>query len=306
MAQQDATRFRPARLILLGAGVIALAAVGWSIAARQDRPQDTPAADAPAADPAAAAQANPNDPAAWRALGSALYDQGRFTEAADAYSRAARLAPDVAIVWSAMGEALVLASKRDPLPAEARAAFAKAIALDPKDPRARYFLAVQKDLDGDHKGAIDDWLALLADTPADAPWRADVVRTIEQVGKINKIDTAARLATAHATAPAASPATQPAMPLAARGIPGPSQADLAAASAMRPSDQRAMAEGMVMRLEGKLKVDPANVDGWVMLMRSRVTLGEPGKARQALADAVAANPARAAYLRQQAGVLGLK
>ncbi|MFD2579639.1 tetratricopeptide repeat protein [Novosphingobium colocasiae] len=61
-----------------------------------------------------------------------------------------------------------------------------------------------------------------------------------------------------------------------------------------------------MRLEGKLKVDPANVDGWVMLMRSRVTLGEPGKARQALADAVAANPARAAYLRQQAGVLGLK
>ncbi|MFD2579638.1 tetratricopeptide repeat protein [Novosphingobium colocasiae] len=146
-----------------------MAAVGWSIAARQDRPQDTPAADAPAADPAAAAQANPNDPAAWRALGSALYDQGRFTEAADAYSRAARLAPDVAIVWSAMGEALVLASKRDPLPAEARAAFAKAIALDPKDPRARYFLAVQKDLDGDHKGAIDDWLALLADTPRRCP-----------------------------------------------------------------------------------------------------------------------------------------
>ncbi|WP_374414513.1 tetratricopeptide repeat protein [Novosphingobium colocasiae] len=301
MAQQDATRFRPARLFLLGAGVIALAAVGWSIAARQDRREDTPVADAPATDPAATAQANPNDPAAWRALGSALYDQGRFTEAADAYSRAARLAPDVAIVWSAMGEALVLASKRDPLPAEARAAFAKAIALDPKDPRARYFLAVQKDLDGDHKGAIDDWLALLADTPADAPWRADVVRTIEQVGKINKIDTAARLATAQAAAPAASPA----MPLAARGIPGPSAADLATASAMRPSDQRAMAEGMVMRLEGKLKADPANVDGWVMLMRSRVTLGEPGKARQALADAVAANPARAAYLREQAGVLGI-
>lgn len=301
MAQHDARRIRPGTILVLVAGVLALGAIGWSITAGRHGTGDEAAPAAAASDPAAVAQAHPEDPAALRALASSLYDQGRYEEAANAYARAAALAPGEAIVWSAMGEALVLASKRDPLPAEAKAAFAKAIALDPKDPRARYFLAVQKDLDGDHTGAIDDWLALLADTPANAPWRADLVRTIQQVGQINKIETANQIAKAQGSAAAAIPAT----PFAARGIPGPSAADLAAATAMRPSDQRAMAEGMVARLEGKLKADPANVDGWVMLMRSRVTLGEPDKARRALADGVAANPARAAYLRQQAGVLGI-
>lgn len=309
MAQHDATRIRPGRVILLAAGALALGAVGWSIAGHRGDTASVSEASAGqgAGDPAAAAAANPTDPAAWRALGATLYDQGRYDEAASAYRRAAALAPGEAVVWSALGEALVMASRKDPLPAEARAAFAKAVSLDPKDPRARYFLAVEKDLAGDHKGAIDQWLALLADTPADAPWRADLVRTIEQVGKINKVETASRLASAQAGGQAATGATAAAsaMPLAAQGIPGPSQSDLAAASAMRPSDQRAMAEGMVARLEGKLRADPANVDGWVMLMRSRVTLEQPDKARKALADAMAANPARAAYLRQQAGVLGL-
>ena len=43
-----------------------------------------------------------------------------------------------------------------------------------------------------------------------------------------------------------------------------------AARAMAPGEQREMAEGMVARLEERLKGDPANVEGWVMLMRSRV------------------------------------
>ena len=54
--------------------------------------------------------------------------------------------------------------------------------LDPQDPRARYFLAVKKDIDKDHEGAIAAWLDLLADSPPGAPWEADLVRTIEQVG----------------------------------------------------------------------------------------------------------------------------
>ncbi|MFX7549094.1 hypothetical protein ABTJ50_22380, partial [Acinetobacter baumannii] len=72
-------------------------------------------------------------------------------------------------------------------------AFRRAVAIDPKDPRARYFLAVARDLKGEHRGAIDDWLALLKDTPPGAPWEADLRRTIEQVGKINHIDVAQQL-----------------------------------------------------------------------------------------------------------------
>ena len=75
---------------------------------------------------------------------------------------------------------------------------------------------------------------------------------------------------------------------------------------MRPSEQRQMAEGMVARLEGKLKADPANVDGWIMLIRSRMTLGQPDLARAALAAAIAANPGKAAQLREQAAALGVR
>ncbi|MCX7863898.1 MAG: hypothetical protein N2423_02495, partial [Novosphingobium sp.] len=67
-----------------------------------------------------------------------------------------------------------------------------------------------------------------------------------------------------------------------------------------------MAEDMVARLENRLKRDASNVDGWIMLIRSRVTLDQPDKARQALKDAVAANPARAAWIREQAAMLGVK
>ena len=95
-------------------------------------------------------------------------------------------------------------------------------------------------------------------------------------------------------------------PRALAGIPGPSAQDLQAAGSMPPSEQRQMAEGMVARLEAKLQANPRNVDGWVMLMRSRMAQGQDDMAKAALAKAVAANPADAARLRQEAGVLGVK
>lgn len=75
---------------------------------------------------------------------------------------------------------------------------------------------------------------------------------------------------------------------------------------MKPSEQRQMAEGMVEQLEARLAKEPRNLDGWVMLMRSRMTLGEPAKAKAALDAAVKANPASAAQLREAAAGLGVK
>ena len=92
-----------------------------------------------------------------------------------------------------------MASEHDPMPDEALADFHRAQAADPTDPRSRYFLAVKQDLGGNHQGAITAWLALLKATPADAPWRGDLVRTIEQVGKINHIAVAGRIAEAGGT-----------------------------------------------------------------------------------------------------------
>ena len=284
-----------------GALVLAAAAIGYRLYDARDL---APATEVPA-DPLATlerdARANLQDSGAWQRLGLAYFDAGRFGEAANAYETAAAAAPGSAALWSSLGEALVMASKRDPLPPRARETFAKAIALDPKDPRARYFQAVERDLAGDHRGAIDAWLALLTDTPPGAPWEADLVRTIEQVGKINKIDVASRLEATKDKRPSSAP-SHPAFD----AIPGPSAEQLAAAGSIPPGEQRGMAEGMVAKLEGRLKADPSNVDGWIMLMRSRKTLGQDAAAAKALADASTANPGRRAQLEQAAAQLGIK
>lgn len=291
------------RRIALALAVLTLgAAIGLTLGGRHDK-SSSPATAAPSStDPITVlqqqAQAEPTSAARWTALGSAYFEAGRYPDAASAFEKATRAAPDQAGGWSALGEARVMASRREPLPAEAVGAFERALALDSKDPRARYFMAVRKDLAGDHDGAIGDWMALLADTPAGAPWEADLRRTIEQVGKINGIPVAPRLAAVKQPDPPAP---------ASAGVPrGPSAEDLRAAAAIPPSEQREMAQGMVARLEQRLAADEKNLDGWVMLMRSRVTLGEPAKAAKALNDAVAANPAQAAELRRQAEALGIR
>lgn len=241
---------------------------------------------------------HPDDPSAWQLLGQAYSGAQRYADAAGAYRHATTLQPANAMLWSSVGEALVMANAKESMPDEALAAFRKAHELDGKDPRARYFLATARDLSGDHQGAIDDWLALLADTPPGAPWEQDLRRTIEQVGKLNHIETAQRLAAIRqAPAPASS---------VGQAIAGPTDEQMKAASAMSPAQQRAMAEGMVDQLEAKLKAEPTRVDGWLLLIRSRMSLGQADKAKAALAAAIHANPQAAATLREQAAQLQIK
>lgn len=204
--------------------------------------------------------------------------------------------------WSSLGEARVMAGPGD-VPADAKQAFEKAVAIDPRDPRARYFLGVAKDIAGDHKGAIDDWLALVADTPAGAPWEADVRRLILDVGAKEKIEVASRLAAIHPARPSGGTA------IATAAIPGPSAQDMRAASQMPKGQQDAMIQGMVDRLEAKLRANPRNAPGWIMLMRSRMSLGETAKASTAYADAKAAfagDDAARAQIDDAARALGVR
>ena len=305
MTQASRKGFPAGKITLVLAGFALAFAIGYSISKDRRAPAVSSAPSiAQAAKPQSlegleqTANASPTDAAVWQTLGAAYFGQELFDDAVRAFAKATAIDPARAMLWSALGEARVMASRTDPMPAEAAANFARAVSLDPKDPRARYFLAVKKDISGDHAGAISDWLALLAETPADAPWRPDLVRTIEQVGKINRIDVAAKLA---AITPRA-----PALPAAARAIPGPSAADLSAAASIPPREQNRMAEEMVVRLEARLASKPDNIDGWIMLMRSRMTLGQPDKASTALKSALAANPAQAGQLRQQADILGVR
>ncbi|MEQ8410113.1 MAG: cytochrome C biogenesis protein CycH [Erythrobacter sp.] len=295
--------------VLLGvAALLAAGSIGYNVIGTGDEPAEV--AQAGEAGPTleelrAAAEASGDDAEPWAALGFALFAREDYAGAAEAYAEATAIDGDAAVLFSALGEALLYAEDAgapdaDPMPARALAAFERAVELDPTDPRARYFLGVKKDLDGDHEGAIADWLALLSDTPPGAPWEANLVQTIRQIGRINEIDTEQRIA-------AATDGRMPGMTAgaAASSVRGPTAEQVVAAQDMSQDDRDAMIEGMVAQLEARLESEPGDLDGWVMLMRSRINLGERDRARTALERAIAANPQEEAELRRQAAMLGI-
>lgn len=251
---------------------------------------------------------NPEDAEGWRMLGWSYFQTERYAEAATALKKATRLDPEHAETFSFLGEALVLASNTEGrIPRDARIAFDKALKLDPKDARARYFKAVAMDLAGNHRRAINAWFALLADTPSDAPYAEDIRKVIRDVADKHKIDVEKRLAEAQFAPPAAGMATDGAK-LAAGGIPGPTSAEMRAASSLPKGQQEAMIRTMVDGLESKLKAQPNNPEGWIMLMRSRIQLGQPARASQALQEGLAAlrnDQENSRRLREAASTLGV-
>jgi cytochrome c-type biogenesis protein CcmH len=250
---------------------------------------------------------SPNDPEGWRMLGWSYVQTARFADAAKAYGRAAALDPKPDY-WSAQGEALVQSANGQVTP-DARAAFKKAVAGDPTDPRARYFLAVDKDQQGDHKGAMADWIALVKSAPPDAPWGAEVRNFVVRIAKERGIDITGQLPPAAVGAPGAqadaapAPAAAPAAP-----APGPTPDQVAAASQMPAGDQQAMIQNMVEGLAGKLKANPRDPNGWVRLMRARMVLNQPDAAAAAYRDAVKTysdNSAQQAAFKDAARQLGV-
>lgn len=251
------------------AGVIALAATGlYAAMGRPDMTDSVAKADAPADVAAMIEQLEaslteaPGNPEGWRMLGWSYHQTGRFTEAAAAYGRAAALDPGNAEYLSAQGESLVQVAQGTVTPA-ALGAFTAALAADPADPRARYFIAVHKDQNGEHAAAMDDWIALLNDAPADAPWAAEVRAFVQRIAAERGIDISDRVEAA----------------------PGPTPEQMAAAQQMPQADQQAMIRGMVEGLDARLRDNPADADGWIRLMRARMVLGETDKAAQAYRDA---------------------
>ena len=306
----DASGSKAGWILLGAAAILAAGSIGYNVYGGEAEAEAASAVDASPSieDLRAAAEASSDDAQPWTELAFAHFAEEDYTDAASAYERAVEINPNEAVLWSALGEARAYASERDPLPPGALEAFEKAIELDPSDPRARYFMAVKQDLEQDHEGAIASWLALLSDSPPGAPWEGDLVRTIQQVGAINDIDVETRLATVMETrAPdVILPGSgEVAGDAASASVRGPTQQQVAEASRMTPGEQASMVSGMVAGLEARLENEPDDLDGWVMLMRSRMNLGEPGKAREALEKAVAANPGEEDELRAQAGQLGI-
>jgi cytochrome c-type biogenesis protein CcmH len=220
---------------------------------------------------------NPKDADGWRMLGWSYYSTGRFKDAVVAYRRAVDLQKDNPTLKALLGEAMV-SEAGDVVTEAALATFEEALAINPNDERARFFKGVAKAQKGDNHGAIDEWLALYKIAPADAEWAGDLRTRIEETAKTAGIDVSARLAEARPAPATTANASAPPHP----ATPGPSAADIEGAKQLKPEDRQAMVSSMVDRLAGRLETSPKDPDGWIMLIRSRVAMKDPDKARAAL------------------------
>jgi cytochrome c-type biogenesis protein CcmH len=113
--------------------------------------------------------AQPNDATGWRLLGSTYLKLGRVSDGIDALARALTLDPADSSLWSQYGEALVQAADGH-VTADAIAAFDEALKRDPKEPRARFYKGLALVQQGKDADALDAWIAIIRDSPADAEW----------------------------------------------------------------------------------------------------------------------------------------
>lgn len=227
---------------------------------------------------------HPEDGDGWDVIAPVYYKLERFRDAANAYAHAARLKGETVRRLAGLAESTVLAA--DGIVTEqARAAYDKILRLEPGRPEPRFWLALAKEQDGKLEPALADYRALLADSAADAPWRAAIESRITDVSRrIAGVD---------------KPETH---------TPGPGAEDIAAAEKLSPQDRAKMIAGMVDGLAERLKHNGRDLAGWQRLINAYAVLGRGQDARAALAEArknFPADPQAQAALAALAKTLGL-
>jgi cytochrome c-type biogenesis protein CcmH len=198
---------------------------------------------------------DPRDGRAWELLAPVYMRLDRYSDAVTAWRNALQLLGENAERDANLGESL-MAEANGVITAEAKADFVRAETLDNTLVTARYYLGLAAEQDGESEKAAKIWRDLIAQAPAGAAW-------------INTVRDALARVENNATAPAS----------------GPSAAQMAAGAEQPPEQQGATIHSMVDRLAARLKQDGSDVNGWVQLVRSYKVLGEPDKARTAIADA---------------------
>ncbi len=157
-------------LLGIGGGVYAMLGEP-SLALRETKPVEARGMNGMIAVLVQRLRAEPSDVTGWTYLGRAYMSQRAPGDAAKAFARAveltrARKQNDPAL-YSAYGEALVQQSG-GAVGAEAEAAFNTALAADPSDAAARFYLGLARAARGDREGALALWKSLADDIPANS------------------------------------------------------------------------------------------------------------------------------------------
>jgi len=206
---------------------------------------------------------------------------GRFDQAVKAYSEALRLLGDDADLRADYGEAQVAAAAGI-VTADARASFQQALAKNPQSIKARYYVALAAEQDGDKTGAADMYQRMLADAPPNAPWTPAIRQRLAALGE---------------------------SALGSAKVSAPPEAEAAAVASLAPEQRQAAIHGMVDRLAARLAANGDDPQGWLRLIRAYAVLQEQDKAKAALAkarQALGGNDAAKRDLEALAKELGLE
>ncbi len=223
--------------------------------------------------------ADPTNAEGWVLYARTESMLGDWQKAGAAYRQAIGLGQKGPDVFAGYGEMLVLAADGI-VPPAAHDTFTEALAADPKNDVARYYLALADEQAGEEQRAIDRWLALAADIPDDSPMRESIARGIAEAAKAGGM-----------TAPALPKGTPPEPQQDAAEAPsGPNQDQMGAAAQMPEGARKEMIRGMVAQLAARLQTEPNDLEGWLRLGRSYAVLDEPDKSVDAFEHAARLKP----------------
>jgi cytochrome c-type biogenesis protein CcmH len=127
--------------------------------------------------------------AGFRRLAELDLLQRDYDGATAALKHALRLDPAAADDWAELGEAEVLAAGGAVTP-EALAAFAQALSIDARAPRARFYAGLAEAQIGQLKAAAAIWRDLEKDSRPDAPWLPLLKRELAELGQRGGFDPA--------------------------------------------------------------------------------------------------------------------
>jgi cytochrome c-type biogenesis protein CcmH len=227
-----------------------------------------------------AVERNPDDEQGLRLLALHEFRLGEYQASRKAQTRVMEIIGDKASAkdFVDFAEIMIVATNGYVSP-QAEAALGKAIQMNARDGRARYYSGLTMAQNGRPDVAYRLWEGLLEEGPADAPWIPLIQSQISDVAR------AAGIAVADPNAP------------------GPTADQVEAASEMSESDRQEMIRGMVSGLGQRLATEGGTVDEWARLVRALGVLGETARASAIWKEAqtvFAGQPAALAILREAA------
>lgn len=179
---------------------------------------------------------------------------------------------------------LLIAAAGGGVSAEAEAELRAALARDPRDPAALFYMGRLFDQIARPDLTFRAWRELLDVAPPDLPWLAMVREAMPRLAYLAGEE--------NYTVPAA----------------GPSEQDVQAAAQMSPEDRAAMIRGMVDRLSDRMAREGGPPQDWARLISSLGILGETERARGIWAEAqgiFAGHPEELATIRAAAEEAGV-